>query len=186
MAKPSLDKGLLLSLLIFFSRVVYEEILPSSGPSVCQMEITPHSTTSIRYQQCPTTCKQSPILLLLMSPCWRVVEKVSSRELLRLSHWRQWPVYRVHGQAGLLCHLSGLRKAERGGGSHSEIPSPSTLEDPAPTAAEEAQLGVAVLAICTLHTQLSNLCCFLPKSRVGLTLCTKCTSVSGSSSKCPH
>jgi len=73
--------------------------------------------------------------------------------------------------------------------SNSEMPSPSVLKDPTPTATGETLQGVAVLAICMLHMELLNLCHFLLKFAVDLldlTLCTKCTSISGSSSRCPH
>lgn len=179
-------QGLLLSLHTFFSRVACEGgdlCLPSSEPSVCQME------TRLLSSQHPQigTCRDPPPVnkALFYSCCLRAGGQCS-----------KWAVENyldcligdtVYGQAGLLCHHPGLREAERGGESHSGTPSPPALEDPTPTTAtEETQPGFAVLPICSLHIQLSNLCCLLPKSTAGLTLCTKCTPISGSSSKCPH
>lgn len=143
--------------------------------------------TSAGYLQWPITCKQSSCFTLLMSACWRVVEKESSRELLGLSHWRRGLCAQYMGKQDSSVIFLDSGKLKVVGKAiqkyphlqHSRIPLP-------PTAAEETQPGFAVLSICTLHTQLSNLCCFLPKSTVGSALCTKCISISGSSSKCPH
>lgn len=184
-AKSSLDSGIapVLVQVLFLNGLWGDLCLPSSEPSVCQMEIRFLPTQQPQLGPCSDP---PPVNKALFYSCW----------CLHAGGWqRKWAVESyldcLVGDSGLsTLHMgkqdssatfldSGkLEKVGKAIQKYSRIPLP-------PTAAEETQPGSAVLSTCTLHTQLPNLCCFLPRSRAALTLCTKGTSISGSSSNCP-